>query len=95
MYAGILKDITELKEAQEKLVHDAFHDPLTNLPNRALFLDRLERTVARAKRHKDYKFAVLFIDIDRFQDRERQPGTSRGRRTHHSVFKAHFPLAAA
>jgi len=58
---AILKDITELKQAQEKLAHDAFHDSLTNLPNRALFLDRLERTVARAKRHKDYKFAVLFI----------------------------------
>jgi PAS domain S-box-containing protein len=64
---AILKDITELKQAQEKLVHDAFHDSLTNLPNRALFLDRLERTVARAKRHNDYKFAVLFIDIDRFK----------------------------
>ena len=64
---AILKDITELKQAQEKLVHDAFHDSLTNLPNRALFLDRLERTVARAKRHKDYKFAVLFIDVDRFK----------------------------
>jgi PAS domain S-box-containing protein len=64
---AILKDITELKRAQEKLVHDAFHDSLTNLPNRALFLDRLERTVARAKRHKDYKFGVLFIDIDRFK----------------------------
>lgn len=64
---AILKDITELKRAQEKLVHDAFHDSLTNLPNRALFLDRLERTVARANRHKDYKFAVLFIDIDRFK----------------------------
>ena len=43
---AILKDITELKRAQEKLVHDAFHDPLTNLPNRALFLDRLQRTAA-------------------------------------------------
>jgi PAS domain S-box-containing protein len=64
---AILKDVTELKQAQEKLLHDAFHDPLTNLPNRALFLDRLERTVARAKRHGDYKFAVLFIDIDRFK----------------------------
>ncbi len=64
---AILKDVTELKQAQEKLVHDAFHDSLTHLPNRALFLDRLERTVARAKRHKDYKFAVLFIDIDRFK----------------------------
>jgi PAS domain S-box-containing protein len=64
---AILKDVTELKQAQEKLVHDAFHDPLTNMPNRALFLDRLEKTVARAKRHEDYKFAVLFIDIDRFK----------------------------
>ncbi len=64
---AIFKDITELKRAQQKLVHDAFHDSLTNLPNRALFMDRLERTVARAKRHKDYKFAVLFIDIDRFK----------------------------
>jgi PAS domain S-box-containing protein len=64
---AIFKDITELKHAQEKLVHDAFHDPLTNLANRALFLDRLERTLARAKRHDDYKFAVLFIDIDRFK----------------------------
>ena len=64
---AILKDVTQLKQAQQKLVHDAFHDPLTNLANRALFLDRLERTVARAKRHEDYKFAVLFIDIDRFK----------------------------
>jgi PAS domain S-box-containing protein len=64
---AILKDITELKQAQAKLVHDAFHDSLTNLPNRALFLDRLDRTLARAKRHEDYKFAVLFIDIDRFK----------------------------
>jgi predicted signal transduction protein with EAL and GGDEF domain len=64
---AILKDVTELKQAQEKLVHDAFHDSLTTLPNRALFLDRLERTVARAKRHENYKFAVLFIDIDRFK----------------------------
>jgi predicted signal transduction protein with EAL and GGDEF domain len=57
----------ELVEANKSLAHNAFHDSLTNLPNRALFLDRLERTVARAKRHKDYKFAVLFIDIDRFK----------------------------
>jgi predicted signal transduction protein with EAL and GGDEF domain len=57
----------ELVEANNSLVHDAFHDCLTSLPNRALFIDRLERTVARAKRHTDYKFAVLFIDIDRFK----------------------------
>jgi PAS domain S-box-containing protein len=69
---GVGFDITDLKNAeqnlvhaQDKLIHGAFHDSLTDLPNRALFEDRLERAIARAKRHKDYKFAVLFIDIDR------------------------------
>jgi PAS domain S-box-containing protein len=69
---GVGFDITDLKnaeqnlvQAQDKLIHGAFHDSLTDLPNRALFEDRLERAIARAKRHKDYKFAVLFIDIDR------------------------------
>jgi PAS domain S-box-containing protein len=71
---GVGFDITDLKNAeqalvraQDKLLHGAFHDSLTNLPNRALFLDRLERAITRAKRHPDYKFAVLFIDIDRFK----------------------------
>jgi PAS domain S-box-containing protein len=71
---GVGFDITDLKNAeqelmraQDKLLHGAFHDSLTNLPNRALFVDRLERAIARAKRHEDYKFAVLFIDIDRFK----------------------------
>ncbi len=59
--------VVERVRAAGKLVHDAFHDPLTSLPNRALFLDRLERAIARAGRHSDYKFAVLFIDIDRFK----------------------------
>jgi len=62
-----LGQVVERVRAQEKLLHDAFHDPLTALPNRALFLDRLERTIARAKRHEDYKYAVLFVDIDRFK----------------------------
>jgi PAS domain S-box-containing protein len=59
--------VVERVRAAGKLVHDAFHDPLTSLPNRALFLDRLERAIVRAERHSDYKFAVLFIDIDRFK----------------------------
>jgi PAS domain S-box-containing protein len=59
--------VVERVRAAGKLVHDAFHDPLTSLPNRALFLDRLERAIARGERHSDYKFAVLFIDIDRFK----------------------------
>ncbi len=65
---AILKDITELKQAQEKLLHDAFHDPLTNLPNRALFLDRLEKERWRERSGTRITgFAVLFIDIDRFK----------------------------
>ena len=52
---------------EQQLLHDAFHDHLTGLPNRALFVDRLQHAIALAKRHRDYKFAVLFIDIDRFK----------------------------
>jgi diguanylate cyclase (GGDEF)-like protein len=48
-------------------VHDAIHDPLTQLPNRVLFMERLERAMARRVRHPNYKFAVLFIDLDRFK----------------------------
>jgi PAS domain S-box-containing protein len=61
------RDITERKRAEEKLVHQSFHDGLTDLPNRALFLDRLQRAVTLARRHSDFKFAVLFIDIDEFK----------------------------
>lgn len=65
--AGSQTDITDRKSAEEQLLHDAFHDSLTNLPNRALMVDHLENAVARAKRHKDYKFAVLFLDLDSFK----------------------------
>lgn len=65
--AGSQTDITERKVAEEQLLHNAFHDSLTGLPNRALFMDRLERTIKRAKRHGDYLFAVLFLDLDRFK----------------------------
>jgi PAS domain S-box-containing protein len=61
------RDISERKRAEEMLAHSAFHDGLTNLPNRALFLDRLQRAFALSKRHPDYKFAVLFIDVDEFK----------------------------
>jgi PAS domain S-box-containing protein len=61
------RDISERKRAEELLAHSAFHDGLTHLPNRALFLDRLQRAVTLSKRHTDYKFAVLFIDIDEFK----------------------------
>jgi diguanylate cyclase (GGDEF)-like protein/PAS domain S-box-containing protein len=61
------RDISERKRAEDMLAHSSFHDGLTNLPNRALFLDRLQRAFALSKRHQDYKFAVLFIDIDEFK----------------------------
>jgi predicted signal transduction protein with EAL and GGDEF domain len=49
------------------LEYHAYHDALTRLPNRALFLDRLQRAVSRAARHPEYCFAVLFVDLDRFK----------------------------
>jgi PAS domain S-box-containing protein len=64
---ALLGRVVERVRAAEILLHDAFHDPLTSLPNRALFLDRLARAIVRAERHRDYNFAVLFIDIDRFK----------------------------
>ena len=66
--AGSLTDITDRKETEQKFIHDSLHDALTGLPNRALFIDRLTHAIARAKRRKDYHFAVLFLDLDRFKD---------------------------
>ena len=65
--AGSLTDITARKTTEERLLHDAMHDILTGLPNRAYFLDQLKRSIERLKRHSDYWSAVLFIDLDRFK----------------------------
>ena len=62
-----IQDITHRKRAEERLIHDAFHDGLTGLPNRALFMDHLQQSVERAKRRKHIPFAVLFLDFDRFK----------------------------
>lgn len=65
--AGSQTDITERKATEQLLLRNALHDTLTNLPNRALFMDRLGLAVHRAKRRNDYRFAVLFLDLDRFK----------------------------
>lgn len=62
-----IQDITDRRRAESRLFHDAFHDALTGLPNRALFLDHLELAMARTQRHPERCFAVLFLDFDRFK----------------------------
>jgi diguanylate cyclase (GGDEF)-like protein/PAS domain S-box-containing protein len=63
---GVATDITDRKRAETQLLHNALHDMLTGLPNRALFLDRLERAMERGRRHPNALFAVLMLDFDRF-----------------------------
>ncbi|MGB0910456.1 MAG: diguanylate cyclase domain-containing protein [Nitrospirales bacterium] len=63
---AILQDITSRKEAEAKIIHRVFHDPLTDLPNRVMFQDRLEQAFAQARRHQRL-LAVLFIDLDSFK----------------------------
>jgi diguanylate cyclase (GGDEF)-like protein/PAS domain S-box-containing protein len=62
-----IQDIADRKAAEERLLHDAFHDALTGLPNRALMMDHLKLAIARNKRKSDLTFAVLFLDLDRFK----------------------------
>jgi diguanylate cyclase (GGDEF)-like protein/PAS domain S-box-containing protein len=60
-------DVTARRKAQARLLQAAFYDPLTGLPNRALFKDRLEIAFARAKGREAARFAVFFLDLDRFK----------------------------
>lgn len=60
-------DVTQRKAFEEELQRHVFLDPLTRLPNRALFMDRLRHAMARVLRHETYRFAVLFVDLDRFK----------------------------
>ncbi|MDT7778862.1 MAG: hypothetical protein QOC99_1374 [Acidobacteriota bacterium] len=62
-----IQDITDRKLAEQQLHHDAFHDALTGLPNRALFMDHLKLAIARSRRNINSRFAVLYLDLDRFK----------------------------
>ena len=64
---GTLTDVTEFKTAEERLLHDAVHDNLTGLPNRQLFIDRLESVLGLAKSDGSIRAAVAVIDLDRFK----------------------------
>jgi diguanylate cyclase (GGDEF)-like protein len=57
----------ELDQARQRAEHDALHDRLTGLPNRAILHDRIQQTIAKCRREHDFHFAVLFIDLDRFK----------------------------
>ncbi|MFB2836314.1 EAL domain-containing protein [Floridanema evergladense] len=63
----VFRDISGQKQAEAKLSYQAFHDSLTDLPNRALFLTRLQQAIEQTKQQQNYLFAVLFVDIDRFK----------------------------
>jgi PAS domain S-box-containing protein len=66
-YQAIIRDITEKKRAEETIWRLAYHDSLTGLPNRLLFLDRLDVAIARAYRNEK-KLAIMMLDLDRFKD---------------------------
>jgi diguanylate cyclase (GGDEF)-like protein/PAS domain S-box-containing protein len=64
---GLMRDVTDTKRSQERLMHDAVHDSLTSLPNRELFVDRLSVAFTRAKTEANVQPTLIFIDIDKFK----------------------------
>ena len=66
-WQGVFYDLTERKALEERLHYQAFHDPLTDLPNRRLFANHLKEALKRTRRRKGRKSAVLFMDLDNFK----------------------------
>jgi diguanylate cyclase (GGDEF)-like protein/PAS domain S-box-containing protein len=75
---GTLSDVTDTKNAEERLLHDAVHDNLTGLPNRQLFLDRLDAALRFASQGESFRPTVLIVDIDRFKQVNEAVGLSAG-----------------
>src|SRR5690606_8782368 len=71
---GTFQDVTDDRASRERLLHDAVHDSLTGLPNRELFLDRLERALQRSRLGNGVKPAVFLVDIDKFAEIEERIG---------------------
>lgn len=76
---GMITDITERKQAEETIRYQAYHDLLTGVANRTLFMDRLSLEIAQARRHRA-KLAVLFLDLDRFKNINDSLGHAAGDR---------------
>jgi diguanylate cyclase (GGDEF)-like protein len=64
---GLIRNISDRKQLEAQLIYDALHDPLTGLPNRTLFMDRVDMAMCRSRRHAEYLYAVFFLDLDRFK----------------------------
>jgi diguanylate cyclase (GGDEF)-like protein/PAS domain S-box-containing protein len=77
---GTVCDVTARRMAEEQLLYAALHDTLSGLPNRSLFLDRLRVAMAQRERHAEHRFAVLFLDVDRFKRVNDTHGHERGDR---------------
>ncbi|MGB3636481.1 MAG: diguanylate cyclase [Rivularia sp. (in: cyanobacteria)] len=63
----VFQDISQRKKTEAELIRNAFYDYITGLPNRVLFIDRLKQTFEHSKRRKNYRFSVLFVDLDGFK----------------------------
>lgn len=67
LFVELIENINDRKQIQEIIIHNALHDPLTDLPNRSLLMQRIELAISRKNRVKTYHYAILFLDLDRFK----------------------------
>jgi diguanylate cyclase (GGDEF)-like protein/PAS domain S-box-containing protein len=83
-YVVNVRDITDRKEAEDQLAHQALHDPLTGLPNRTLVMDRAQQMLVRARRERQ-PVAAFFLDLDNFKDINDSLGHEAGDRVLQAV----------